>query len=269
MEFCVISPTAGLEKYAVLSKTHLVLTPVYLKDKTYAEFYNKRRDAGDFIILDNGAYEGETMFHLDIMARLRPQVVVLPDFLLQPWRKTWHAAIAFLDLVYDRDWATGVEFLYIPQSLPGDLHGFIESYQEAVSDRRITWLGIPRAMAYAITDNLLARVEFARMVHRDHPGLKLHAFGMVNGDIHELPYLAQAGVTSIDSSAPVWRGWHARSLTKPEDRKWWDEQGTAVDFNAQVWSNQYKVTIEQEIPGNFSILQNLEACGVNTNLSKS
>lgn len=254
MEFCVISPTAGLEKYAVLSKYHLVLRHVYKTDPAYRVFYQKRREAGDFIILDNGAYEGETSLESPGVL-LEPQVVVLPDYLLQPWRKTWHAAIHYLDTYYDK--YPGTEFLYIPQSLPGDLHGFIESYQEAVSDRRITWLGIPRAMAYAITDNPLARVEFARMVHRDHPGLKLHAFGMVNGDVHELPYLAQAGVTSIDSSAPVWRGWHGYDIKRTAA---WDMFGKAVDFNHNVkgWEQNHEL-----------ILANLEACGVNTNPSKS
>lgn len=258
MEFCIISPTAGLERYAVLSKTHLVLRHVYKTDKTYREFYQNRREAGDRIILDNGAYEGETCLESPGML-LEPQIVVLPDFLLQPWKKTWHAAIHYLDIYYDKYPAT--EFLYIPQSLPGDLHGFIESYQEAVSDRRITWLGIPRAMAYAITDNPLARVEFARMVHRDHPGLKLHAFGMVNGDIHELPYLAQAGVTSIDSSAPVWRGWHGYTIDQKRHRDYWDEKGTAVCFEQEPFS----------VFPHFDevIKHNLEACGVNTNPSKS
>lgn len=256
MEFCVISPTAGLEKYAVLSKYHLVLA--HIEDPIYIQFYQQRREAGDFLILDNGAYEGVELSPQKLWDKIRiyePQVVVLPDFLLQPWKKTWHAAIAFLDR-YDHE-ALGFHWLYIPQSLPGDLHGFIESYQEAVSDRRITWLGIPRAMAYAITDNPLARVEFARMVHRDHPGLKLHAFGMVNGDIHELPYLAAAGVTSIDSSAPVWRGWNGYEI---ERKAAWDMFGKAVDFNHNVkgWEQNHEL-----------ILANLEACGVNTNPSKS
>ncbi len=55
MEFCIIGPTAGLERYATLSKTHLVLA--HIKDGAYVEFYRKRRTDGDWIILDNGAYE--------------------------------------------------------------------------------------------------------------------------------------------------------------------------------------------------------------------
>jgi len=250
MEFAIISPTAGLERYATLSKTHLVLA--HLEHLDYCNFYLRRKEAGDFLILDNGGYEG---FHLPIQRYIdkicmyKPNVAVLPDFLLKPWKMTWHAAIYFLDQVYDE--LPDIQWCYIPQAEKGDIHGFIESYQEAVTDERITWLGIPRALAYAINDNPLMRVEFARMVRRDNPRLKLHAFGMVNGDVHEIPYLRAAGVTSIDSSAPVWRGWNGQSMLEL-DRRWWDEFGTSVDFNAEL-----PTEIRREV-----ILDNLEACGV-------
>jgi hypothetical protein len=251
VDFCIISPTAGLERYATLSKTHLVLSTEWTNE-AYRNFYKACKAAGDFIILDNGAYENGTpkedcWFPIQ---DLEPDVVVLPDYFLQPWQKTWHAAIAWLDR--NVDVISGFEVCYIPQAEKGDLHGFLESYNEAVQDPRITWLGIPRALATAITDNPLMRVEFARMVKRDHPTLKLHAFGMVNGDVHELGYLASAGVTSVDSSAPVWRGWSGRSINYWGDREAWDNIGTAVDFNAP----------DHNPLNTCCIHTNLEACGV-------
>jgi hypothetical protein len=270
MDFCVISPTAGLERYAVLSKTHLVLAPVALKDRAYSRFYQIRRSADDFLILDNGAYEGHRIFHLDLLAWLHPQVVVLPDYFLQPWQRTWHAAIAQMD-AYDDKYGPNRDFewCYIPQAPKGDFHGFIESYQEAIDDPRISWIGIPRALSYAITDNPLARVEFARLAKRDRPGIKLHAFGMVNGDVHELPYLAAAGVNSIDSSAPVWRGWHAcKSITDIADRGYWDDYGVPVNFSAErtFYYNNKPYDADSNLnvhaKNDDVILANLEACGV-------
>jgi len=251
VDFCIISPTAGLERYATLSKTHLVLSTEWTNE-TYRNFYKARKAAGDFIILDNGAYENGTpkedcWFPIQ---DLEPDVVVLPDYFLQPWQKTWHAAIAWLDRNVDD--ITGFEVCYIPQAEKGDLHGFLESYQAAMEDSRITWLGIPRALAYAITDNPLMRVEFARMVRKEHPTIRLHAFGMVNGDVHELPYLGAAGVTSIDSSAPVWRGWLGYDIDNPEEREQWDNFGIAVDFSTEVGNMNTEHIIKH----------NLEACGV-------
>jgi hypothetical protein len=254
MDFCIISPTAGLERYATLSKTHLVLAHE-CKDHDYLQFYIKRQMEGDFIILDNGAYEnGEPEWDTNLMQGLQPNVVVLPDYPLQSWQKTWHAAIAHLDRCSHDE--QEFEWCYIPQAPKGDFHGFIESYLEVVQDPRISWIGIPRALSYAITDNPLARVEFARMVRKDYPRLKLHAFGMVNGDIHELGYLAQAGVTSIDSSAPVWRGWYrGHHLGVKSEHESWDLLGAPVDFNAPEGGS---------IEHDWVIRKNLEACGVDT-----
>jgi len=260
MEFCVISPTVGLERYATLSKTHLVLAHEYERNHEYAKFYERRKAEGDFIILDNGAYEGYTYWDdlAELAGRLKPDVIVLPDFYLQPWRKTWHAAIAWLDRL---EFAVAhAEFLYIPQSVKGDPHGFMESYFEAVQDPRITWLGIPRCLATDIVGTPNARVEFAKMVKRDAPHVNIHAFGMVNGDVNELPGLADAGVRSIDSSAPVWRGWNGFHI---DDKEGWDQHGTPVDFNARL-------PLSIQDPGLIKrgarqiIDSNLEACGVNT-----
>lgn len=260
MDFCIISPTSGLERYARLSKTHLVLAHMYNNDSCYRSFYNNRREEGDFIILDNGAYENRTIEVIPHdYPNLRPNVVVLPDYLLQPWRKTWHAAIAHLDRWYNC--SPNCEWLYIPQAEKGDLNGFIESYIEATLDPRISWIGIPRALAYAVTSNPLARVQFARIVKRDHPDLHLHAFGMVNGNVHELPHLADAGVRSVDSSAPVWRGWHSIQIDDPIDRTQWDATGVPVDF-----SNPEPLDGWEQVC-NDVIKHNLEVCGVNTNSS--
>jgi len=255
MEFAVISPTAGLERYAKLSKTQVVLSQI--NQQEYLDFYKKRREADDLIILDNGAYEGMTLPIDNLKACIEwydPQVVALPDFYLQSWRKTWHASIHFLDMYYDK--FPDQQWLYVPQSTPGDLHGFISSYQEAAEDPRITWLGIPRCLPLHITDNPLARVEFAQLVRSQHPRLRLHAFGMVNGDVHELPYLAAAGVNSVDSSAPVWRGWNGVSLNGKFSHMEWEEKGTPVDFshNVKGWESNHEL-----------ILANLEACGVDAN----
>src|SRR5260221_12641480 len=136
MEFCVICPTAGLERYARLSKTHLVLSHECERDKKYLAFYAARRVDGDFIILDNGSYElGHPSYNAEVINALDPQVIVLPDYYLQPWQRTWHAAINSLNNHYEEfknELGLPTQWLYIPQSEKGDLHGFLESYQEAV-----------------------------------------------------------------------------------------------------------------------------------------
>lgn len=251
MEFCIISPVAGLERYAKLSKTHLVLA--HILDKKYIDFYQQCRADGDFIILDNGAYEsagtdGPSL--VEAIRRYNPHIVTLPDYLLEPWRRTWHASIAFLDSYADR--FPDVQWLYIPQAEEDNSIGWMMSYQEALDEERISWIGIPRAYSTHIMKDPLARVKFAEMHSRvKRVDKKLHAFGMVNGDVHELGYLANAGVKSIDSSAPVWRGWCGQSIIDRKCREWWDKFGEAVNFSEEARPLQEAL-----------IMSNLEACGV-------
>lgn len=243
MDFAIITPIAGLERYAALSKTHLTLS--HIDDERYWDFYRKRKEAGDLIIMDNGSYErGFPSPHVSRMAWA--DIAVLPDFLLQPWQKTWHASIAFLDEYAGQ--MPDTKFLYIPQAEKGDLYGFLRSFYQAIEDPRISHIGIPRVLAYAITDNPLARVEFARLVRKERPDIRLHAFGMVNGDVHEIPYLAQAGVNSIDSSAPVWRGWNGFDI---RDKSW---DGKPVNFAAELYCASSRA---EDL-----IMSNLEACNV-------
>lgn len=255
MNFCIITPIAGLERYATLSKTHLLLA--HLKQEEYWEFYKHRREAGDFIILDNGAYEGQMSPSrlLDRIRYVRPNVVALPDHLCQHWHKTWHDAQQFLDSYFYE--IENVEWLYIPQSEPGDIIGFIESLMRALDDERIKWIGLPRALAYAITQDPFMRVRMAEQIHKRSSRVKLHAFGMVKGSVEELDLLRSTHcVTSIDSNAPVWRGWCGYSLRNGR----WDEH--PVDYNAEP-----ALTYDtNEFVNDELILDNLEACGVDTNV---
>ena len=258
MNFNIISPITRLNEYATLSRSHLVLQHILHAD--YAEFYRKRKlIEGDFLILDNGAYEGARMPTLDEYRHninfYRPDVCVLPDYLLQPWGKTFNAATRFLDDISGTTGEYEPQWLYIPQAEPGRLEDWNRSLEQILNDARVTWIGIPRALSTHIARDRLARVEAARHIRRVYPSIHMHAFGMVDGDIHELPYLEDAGVESVDSSAPVWRGWLGYSLTEQRDMKHWRTVGRECNF----WANVLPRAYEHKM-----ILHNLEACGVNT-----
>src|SRR5258708_20931730 len=123
MGFCIISPVAGLERYSTMSRHHLLL-PQLDKIPGYRDFYLKMLKRGDFLMLDNGAYEGQTDWKLlvDCIKIYGPAVVALPDYLLQPWEKTHHEAMTFLDRYYDI--FPNVQWMYIPQAIKGDIMGY-------------------------------------------------------------------------------------------------------------------------------------------------
>ncbi|KKK69404.1 hypothetical protein LCGC14_2934400, partial [marine sediment metagenome] len=174
-------------------------------------------------------------------------------YLLQPWEKTWHAAIAFLDR-----WAEkfpDVEWMYVPQAVEGDRSGWRTSMFKGAEEPRVSWIGIPRAYATHIACRPLARVdEISSLVN--FYKRKVHCLGMLAGDVHELHYLEKAGCTSIDSSAPVWRGWNGYSLKSFEDSIWPDYP---MDFDAKIHSDVVRWKRYDGI-----ILDNLEACGIDT-----
>lgn len=232
MEFCIISPSAGLENFASQSHTHLVLPQI--RDKTYTNFYRSRRKQGDFLILDNGAYEGAFIHNARLAERMKlyePQVVACPDALLQDWSITWEMTKRFLTQFHSR-LEFSCEFMGIPQALPMDINAWWKCAKRMLEDPRITWIGLPRCLYthFGLHDEL--RSTIAQCIHDVRPDIKLHALGMADGSLTELEKLAAINVVeSCDSSAPVWRGWQGRAI---EDSHDWIKDGSAVDFSAAL-----------------------------------
>lgn len=240
MEFCILSPIAGLTRYSTLSNRHLLL-PHLTRSEQYVNFYQERKQAGDFLILDNGAYEGQEDWAnlVRCVELFKPQVCALPDYLLQEWEKTHHEAFVFLDRYYYT--FPNVKWMYIPQAKPGDIVGFIDSLFRALDDERISWIGLPRALPLEICNDPLMRVRVAEQV-RKRSRVNIHALGMMKGNVGELKLLEQAGVKSVDSNAPVWRGWLGYDINGS-----WHEQ--PVDYNAPLSATNHT-----------TIMKNLEAC---------
>lgn len=205
---------------------------------------------GDHLILDNGAYENsfDVFQLLEAIEWYQPNVVVLPDYLLQGWQKTYYAAQKFLDTYADKypliDWG------YCPQSGEGDIVGWVEGLVKGLEDSRISWIMLPRVLGTHITKDPFTRANVCRFVKRR--GRRVHALGMLDGSVGELALLRDAGCDSIDSNAPVFRGWHGvrlgeswQSIQYSYDAEFPDDDGRG----GQVIDN--------------IILQNLEAVNVN------
>jgi hypothetical protein len=240
MDFRIISPTAGLEKFATLSKSHLILA--HVKDSSYRSFYKERREAGDHLILDNGAHEkGKSIDWSQLYEAIdfyNPQVVVLPDTLNDPI-KTASESLRFLDTASMIH--TKVEWMYVVQAKDG--FADLERVNNVLKDTRvghlIKWLGITR---YLTIDNGLSRSVIRKLLAGYQR--KFHALGLVNGSIKELQDLE--GFDSVDSSVPVWRGWNAFSVTT--DAKWpeipVDFSTTEEPFSEKLIYNNLQICLE-------------------------
>ncbi len=214
MKIAVISPIAGLQDFSTMSRTHLVLAQI--QDKTYREFYLSRRRSGDFIILDNGAYEGATFDagnYLDLIKTLDPQVVVLPDTPYEDGRKTFLDSLTFMKLALASSYQG--EFMAVPQATLNDWHNWWLWTRSFLDIKEVTWIGLSKLLKRTFDDfGEYARAEMAKQITKLRPGINIHALGMLDGSFVDFDALLTQGIVkSLDTGAPVWRGWNGYTLT--------------------------------------------------------
>ena len=209
-QFCIITPTAYLERFASQSSMHLVLAHLVDTDEVYADFYASRNE---FKIMDNGAFELGQSYDptklIELGLRCKADAIVLPDYPFEPASKTVEASLALIDPVKD----AGFKTMFVPQSKTGDVEDWIRGYVWASETPSIdivgmSILGIPNALdkihiGYArvvMTQILIERGLFN--FNKYH-----HYLGLNAGPKLEIPSLIGMGaLDSCDSSGPVWAG---------------------------------------------------------------
>lgn len=259
--FCFIAPTSYLD-FTVASKTHLVLAHLVNDDDAYATFYKGRAAQGDFIMMDNSAYELKEPYApsklIELAQKCGAHAVVLPDYPFQPSAKTIDAALKFIPLFRQ----AGLKTFFVPQSQVGDLEDWMYSYSWAANHADIdiigmSILGVPNAIpnvepAFArvvMTQILQDRGLFAHNKHH-------HYLGLNSGPALEIPSLLRMkALHTIDSSNPVWMAVLGHQYTQNSDsylpvRK----INMPVDFHAKRTKD--KATLER-IAHNIQLTQEL------------
>jgi hypothetical protein len=209
-QFCIITPTPYLEKFASQSSMHLVLAHLVDTDEQYAEFYRGRNE---YKIMDNGAFElGESYEPsklIELARKCNADVIVLPDYPFQEASKTIEAAINLGPQVKDAGFGT----FFCPQSRTGATEEWIEAYNWGANNELIdvvgmSILGVPNAIPHI--PKCYARVVMTQMLidRGDFNFTKYHHYlGLNSGPALEMPPLIEMGaMDSCDSSNPVWMG---------------------------------------------------------------
>jgi hypothetical protein len=244
MLFAIISPASGLQRWAIRSRCHLVLS--HVTNAVYQQFYRQRSEAGDLVILDNSAYEGKVDERqlLERIGLYHPSVVILPDIYGGDMELSFNLAKDFHKVWKSR---LPMSWMFVPQG--NDVQSHFDVTERAITELGVEWIGIPRRFG---THCLGSRASLAGWIRDKWPNISVHALGMCAGDTKELPELQNAGVQSIDSSAPVWRGWRGFSIDSPA----WLTEGTDIDFDAPPLEG--KAAYHNRV-----IEYNLQQCGVN------
>lgn len=264
--FCYIAPTAYLD-YTTASSTHLVLAHLVDRvdrNEVYSQFYRQRSDAGDFIMLDNSAYELKEPYSpnklLELAGKCGAHAIVLPDYPFQPAQVTIDAAEKFAPIFKQ----AGLQNFFVPQSKAGDLEDWIAAYKWAANNDDIdiigmSILGIPNALPNI--DPAFARVVMTQILtergvfnfDKHH-----HYLGLNSGPGLEIPSLLRMGVLdTIDSSGPVFAGITGhRYTTEADSLQMVKKLKQPVDFS--VPRSKDPMTHER-IAHNIALTQNLFA----------
>lgn len=220
-QFCIITPTAYLDRYASQSSMHLVLAHLVDTDDKYASFYAGRKE---FKIMDNGAFElGESYEPnklIDLARRCRADAVVLPDYPFQASSVTIEASKRLIDQVK----AAGFKTMFVPQSEVGNVNDWVDCYEWAATNKDIdiigmSILGIPNAIpnvhigyARVVMTNMLIEMGIFNQTKYHH------YLGLNAGPGLEIPTLINMGaLDSCDSSGPVWAGICGHAYSKDYD----------------------------------------------------
>ena len=214
-----IAPVSYLSLIPEDSDFHLVLAHL-MHIKEYATFYKNRSERGDYIIMDNGAFENGVPYNTVQIkeaidrAEFMPNCIVAPDYPGKSGYLSWMACLDFIDELPTFA-ASTTTVMFVPQSQEGDWYDWIKCYQagcelpDIVSHIGMSILGIPNAFKHLTgTSNITFNRTFASQVLKQSGkvGVKKHHY-LGCGDPRELLMMRKMGIAdSNDSSTAIWHG---------------------------------------------------------------
>jgi hypothetical protein len=243
VKIALISPISGLEKWSAMGTLHLVLAQI--DDQKYIDFYKSRRERGETLILDNGAYEGTMVDDrrlADMTAVYNPQVVVLPDLPFQSPRLNLQRANDY----YQKHAESHRKYMFVPHTDMTDLGEWLSEVNLALSAFKQPWIGLSRLLLVKpklhFVDLTRLRSCLAMLIrHLFGPLTYIHALGQYGDNpLEEIKWLRRAGIDSIDTSGPIWRGWCGYVYGD----RWPD---IPIDFHAHPQTTRYPSDIKANL----------------------
>lgn len=185
---------------------HLCLAHLALNYSDYRNFYKEEAQNGSYVILDNGAAEGETVEVqelLQLAIYLGAFEVILPDF-IGDYEKTITESYRALHYIKSREDYKG-KVMAVPQA------SSFKSWLTA-AEEMLTWpidtLGIPKFLTYAFGPcaRLLAlhRLRSSLSFLRAQGKIQIHLLGCAYDprEVGTIKELSPISVRGVDSSLP-------------------------------------------------------------------
>lgn len=280
IEFCHISPVKTL--FCVREyKTHLLLAHLVEENEEYRNFYIdlKKKNPSVFYHLDNSAFEmfkrGVPMYDSNKLIEMGKLVgadsIVMSDYPKENWEKTVESAIELIPELKD----AGFKTFFCPQSELGDIEGLIDSFDWAISNKDIDYIGVSilncpiglginettfdsgtRNESYRM-QRFLSRWRIFNILKEENLLVgnvykRFHCLGMMDGP-REIDILREFHpyIFSWDSSSAIWHGLHNIN---------YDESPTGL------MNGKFEKEVDFEIDPDFSDGQSALCVGFNMGL---
>jgi hypothetical protein len=214
MKLALIPPYSQMN--SVFRTNYQLVLPEHLSNKHYQESYMMARRNGDYLIMDNGAAEGNLLSPGELRSMslgLMVNEIVVPDVLGDMYA-TLTMAKQFFQFGVD----SRFKYMGVVQGQSFDeCCACVEAFH--ADQGNITVLGIPRHLIMTCHRQNI-RSELALYIKRTHPQYQVHLLGTSPAYIKELKdYQEQfhvAGVRGVDTSAPFNYAYHAKSMLNGE-----------------------------------------------------
>lgn len=140
MKIAEIVPVSCLN-YIEDKDYYMCLAQLVLKNEEYAEFYRKKAKEGKYVILDNGAAEGESLNFDDLYeayAMIQPTEIILPDVLFDSYETIKRSVIFYQSYMADEE----CKIMVVPQA--ESLRKWISCTRDMLDIMPINTIGIPK-----------------------------------------------------------------------------------------------------------------------------
>lgn len=124
MKIAMIAPTKYLEKFSTLWTMQMCLSHEAVRNEEYLNFFKDRKNKGEWVLMDNGAHEGERVDGqklYDLALKVNPSCVILPD-VLDNYQDTYNDTIAFHKEFARKIKEAWIEMMAVPQGETFELY---------------------------------------------------------------------------------------------------------------------------------------------------
>lgn len=248
MKIAFIGPTKHLKEFSCYKDNsyHMILAQHIIGDEKYREFYEERRRKGDFLLLDNGAYEFGQSVNKEVLIKAallsQPNLLVLPD--KRGFKKeTIEMSYDFLNTL-KHEIPKHTRIMAVTQG--SNRADWLSCFLQFANDPDIDTIGISSTHGFLPREtHYFSRAETIEYLAENDlipKGKTIHLCGVGNSGHIELERLKKFEfIEGVDTSAPVIHGLNNVRIIKNEK---YTKILDLLDFDMEVEKSKYPIILE-------------------------